>query len=403
MPPSILVGVTAKESLRLLGDFPAELASRGWDVHIVADGFDEAVAPALNLHRLRMKRNPSPISDGLALLKWCALLAYLRLDVIAVATPKASLLGLIAGSILRVRRRVYFLWGLRFESLTGPKRLLFLALEKLTGALATEIVSVSPSLSEAHNGFFPNQSRKVRVIGHGASKGVDLAKFVPLSPQEKRKAKKSLGIPIASELPVLGYVGRIHPDKGLLILAEALASLSEREIGFHLVTVGTIEDDGQILQALSECTAFHTHFDFSRNPEVFFQVMDIFCLPTLREGLPNVCLEALACGVPVVTTNVTGASDSVAHEFNGLVVDEVSASALGAALEKIVRDVALRAKFSQNARVWVSERFSQDKVAKEIAGYFASLTDSVDYRLAPPERNRADRDRYKEFEMRTKP
>jgi len=390
LSPSILVGVTAKESLKLLGRFPLDLASQGWDVHLVAEAWSETPNPLLRHHRIRMQRKPSPISDVRALVEWFMLLARLRPDVVAIATPKASLLALIAATFLRVPRRVYFLWGLRFESLVGSKRFFFILLEKLTGVLATEIVSVSPSLSKAHNSFFPNQTEKVTVIGHGGSKGVDLTKFIPISPQEKRKVKKKLGMRVGGNLPIVGYVGRIHPDKGLHLLAEALASLSNRGIDCHLITVGTVEDDGQILEALSQCAAVYNHFDFSGNPETFLQVLDILCLPTLREGLPNVCLEALACGVPVVTTNVTGALDSVAHNVNGLIVDELTPDALGEALERVLQDASLRRKFSRNARAWVAERFSEDKVAAGIAAFFSSLPGKAEGRLSYTQRNSAE-------------
>jgi glycosyltransferase involved in cell wall biosynthesis len=91
-------------------------------------------------------------------------------------------------------------------------------------------------------------------------------------------------------------------------------------------------------------------------------LIDVLCLPTLREGLPNVALEAQASGVPVITTNATGAIDSVENEATGLVVRTGHAPELAEALARVLSDPHYRATLGSNARPWVMHRFLSSTV-----------------------------------------
>ncbi len=95
------------------------------------------------------------------------------------------------------------------------------------------------------------------------------------------------------------------------------------------------------------------------------------CCPDDRDGIPNVLVEAMAAGVPVVASAVSGIPELVAHEVNGLTVPPEDPEALADALLRLHRDRALAARLAQAGRATVSERFDGDRLAGGLAAMFA--------------------------------
>ena len=100
---------------------------------------------------------------------------------------------------------------------------------------------------------------------------------------------------------------------------------------------------------------------------------DIFCLPSYREGVPNALLEACACGLPIVTTDVPGCRDVVTNKFNGLLVPVQNAPALADALETLITDPELRLKMGKAGREIAVNKFSQTKVNAETLAVYNLL------------------------------
>jgi len=94
----------------------------------------------------------------------------------------------------------------------------------------------------------------------------------------------------------------------------------------------------------------------------FMAAMNVFVLPTYREGFPTVLLEAAAMGIPAITTNATGARDAVVDGKTGLRVPLGDVVALRNALARLVRDSSLREAMGRAGREWVCEHFDQKEV-----------------------------------------
>jgi glycosyltransferase involved in cell wall biosynthesis len=92
---------------------------------------------------------------------------------------------------------------------------------------------------------------------------------------------------------------------------------------------------------------------------------DIFCLPSYREGVPNALLEACACGLPIVTTDVPGCRDVVTHGVNGLLVPPQDAQALADALEMLLNDPVLRDRMGNMGRQIALKHFSLDMIIRQ--------------------------------------
>ncbi|WP_285115793.1 glycosyltransferase family 4 protein [Leifsonia sp. fls2-241-R2A-40a] len=362
--PVIVLGVTVDLSLRLMTGFPAFLVSRGWDVHVVCSpgaGLDALASVAgVTVHPLPMRRDPAPFADLRSLFAWIRLLRRLRPDVVSAGTPKAGLLGMLAARLTRVRSRVYLLRGLRLETAGGLGRRILAALERLSIGSSTVTVAVSRSLAARTAELRLGKPDRLVVLGDGSSNGVDLEAIERALPAggEQAALRDSLGL---DGRPVVGFVGRLTVDKGVAVLAEALRSLRAQAAELQLLVVGAIEagGDASILD-VDGLTIART--GFVADPERYYALMDVLCLPTFREGFPNVVLEAAAAGVPTVTTDATGAVDSVVDEETGLIVPVRDAAALAAALSRMVSDAPLRSRLGDAARERARTRFARSTV-----------------------------------------
>lgn len=385
--PKILFAVSVWQSIALLGQLPMNLAKAGWQVSL-ASGLSPSQrvntvrsAKVLTHYEVPFRREPSFGADLLAFVKFVRLLRDIRPHVAVAATPKAAFLGMVASAILGVPTRVYFLWGLRLETTQGIRRLLLWVVESLTSLCATHVLSVSSSLSEEYSRLRLCRREKIKLLGYGSSRGVDIDRFRPPSPSEVATLSTlAQKIGLATDLPVIGFVGRLHADKGLKTLAHALSTTPLAELGFQLLIVGSDEGASsvnEILRAIPERVVILPEVD---DVEIYYRLMDIFCFPTLREGLPNVVLESLSSGVPVITTNSTGAVDSVGNGICGLVVEKNSVSELSKGIARLITDENLRAELAKNARPWVIRRFSQSLVSAALEGFLSGLIETHSFR-----------------------
>lgn len=356
----ILIGVTSDQSIRLVTGFPQYLRDRGWDVHVVSSPGPLlerlGAEPGITTHALAMAREPSLRSDLGAVIRWVRLLRAVRPGVTSLGTPKAALVGGLAAAAVRVPFRVYHLRGLRLESFEGRRRALFAAVERLTAATAHRVLAVSPSLLERVAGLGLIRRSKMVVLGDGSSNGVDLVDGPP-DARAVRSLAQSLGL--AEGVPVIGFVGRLTEDKGLGVLRDALALLERRGIAHQLLVVGGVDHTAGAGGAEVPGSTVTGQVD---DPERYYPLMDLLCLPTLREGFPNVVLEAAAAGVPAVTTDATGAVDSVVPGQTGLIAAVGSAEALADRLGELLADPAARRRMGSAARERVETSFTRERV-----------------------------------------
>lgn len=360
----ILLGVTSDVSLTLMRGFPGFLATRGWDVHVVCSPgplLDQLRGSAgVTVHELAMKRDPSPLSDIRALIGWLRLLRAVRPGVTSVGTPKAGLLGGIAGACAGVPRRFYQLRGLRLETSRGLQRRILRSAEWLALRCADRVLAVSPSLRDSVVALHLVAADKVEVPASGSSNGVDVERFsaARFSDGEVAGLREKLGLEPST--PVVGFVGRLTVDKGLGVLSSALDLLEQRGVRIQLVVVGAVDAprDGDLVQRLRDRSTPVIETGHVADTAIFYRLMDILCLPTFREGFPNVVLEAAASGVPAITTDATGAIDSVVDGQTGVIVGVGSAEDLAQGLSRLAGDHELTKAMGRRAEQHVRKHFS---------------------------------------------
>ena len=376
--PVIVFGVTvAMTAQAFLRDQMRELSNRGWEVHLVCsphDGTDSFAKlrelPGVHVHALTMSRPPDPRRDLRSLKQWNSLLRHINPDVVMASTPKAGLLAMIAAKRQGIPTRIYHLRGLRAEGLSGVSAHISQASEKISIACASEVLVDSHSLLDKMRKERLLKAHQGTVLGRGSCCGIDTQHFRPPTPEERLDARNAFGYE-ANDI-VIGFLGRIAPDKGVRELISAAATLHNNDPRSQLALVGPIEGltTDEVRQAQNE--TFITMPGPTDDTRSAYWAFDIFCLPSYREGFPIAPLEAQACGLPLVTTSATGCIDAVEAGVTGLVVSPKDASALTNALTELIEDEPRRVAMGNHARMRMTDDFEASMVTQRTVDFVQS-------------------------------
>jgi colanic acid/amylovoran biosynthesis glycosyltransferase len=199
--------------------------------------------------------------------------------------------------------------------------------------------------------------------------GVDAQQFEPA-------AAPALAAGTARPVRLLS-VGRLTPAKGQLLLVQACAVLGREGLDFTLTVVGDGPDRARLEAAVAEHGLQpRVHFTGSLNQaEVRAELAraDAFVLPSLAEGIPVVLMEAMASGVPCVTSPVNGIPELIEHDRNGLLATPGDVQALVVQLRRMVADAALRQRLAGAGRTKVEQGFDLGRNLATLAAILRSL------------------------------
>lgn len=201
--------------------------------------------------------------------------------------------------------------------------------------------------------------------------GIDLDEF------RRRKsiaqAKAESGIP--QDRLLIGAAGRLSSEKGFDLLIDSLKSLLDNHLPLSLMIFGEGKEQ-QALQHKIDATGYSDHIQlmgFQSDLRPYYEAMDAFVLSSLREGLPNVVLEAMAMEVPVLATRIAGIPKLIEHEVNGYIVEPGSVSELENGLRLLMQDEVRRQRYSRNGRVTVETNCSFSKRMSMLAEVYDSM------------------------------
>lgn len=289
-----------------------------------------------------------------------------KFDLIQYSTPNASLYASLAGFLAGIPVRLYCQWGMAFVGFSGIKRRILKALEKLVCSLSTWIEPDSKSnLNFAHEqGLYPQS--KGSVIWNGSASGVSLKKFDISQKSNYRNAIRSrYGIP--DDAFVYGFVGRITRDKGINELLSAYKQLLSDNT--YLILVGREEIGDNIDKDLLNWSRESENVIYTGSTTVveqYLSAMDVYILPSYREGFGSGVIEAEAMGLPVIVSNIPGPTDAILKDKTGLVVEKADVKSLKEAMETIRNDRELYRSLASESHGFAEENFEQDKLFKDI-------------------------------------
>jgi glycosyltransferase involved in cell wall biosynthesis len=339
------------ECVSLDGPWARDLQRRGWVVHT-----------------MDIPRRIAPWTDVKAVLELARLFARRRPALVHTHSPKAAAVGMLAAWLAGIPRRFNTVHGLYFVGQEGLlSRAAYKWLEVFTCRLATHVLSQSAEDLDflVREGLLP--SCRLEWLGNG----IDLERFDPerFGPQDRRQVRREWNIP--EDAFVVGIVCRLVREKGIPELLAAFAALRRRVPQAYLVHAGFIDrsrgeeiepESAADLGIAEGCRFLGQRDDLPR----LLAAMDVYCLPSHREGYPRSVMEACAMGLPVVATDIRGSREAVLNGVNGLLVPLRDPEAIAQALVRLHDDSGLRRRLSEGARARALETFDERRVIRTI-------------------------------------
>lgn len=341
-----------------------------WQITMICDEdteFEKKLPEGVRYIPVPMKRGISPAGIG-AMLKMRKIFKKEKFDLVQYSTPNASLYASLAAKMAKIPVRLYCQWGIAYVGFSGMKRKIFKSVEKLVCRCSTQVEPDSfGNLRFSHaEGLYPES--KGRVVWNGSASGVNLQKF-DISQKEswRQEVRKSYDIP--EDAFVYGFVGRITRDKGINELFAAYQKLLAEKENTYLMLVGSPENEQLLDQGLYQWAKEQDRVIFcgqTNRVEKFMSAMDVYILPSYREGFGSAVVEAEAMGVPVIVSDIPGPTDAMKPGKTGLLVKKADADSLKDAMIRMEEDRQLCRTMSTEAERFAAESFEQGQLALKI-------------------------------------
>ena len=194
--------------------------------------------------------------------------------------------------------------------------------------------------------------------------GIDAEHFKPMVRNEE--LAEAIGVESGKQKAVIGFAGELREKKGLKTLLRAYTQISKKHAA-NLLIVGEVRE-GQDKQFVQEYKVSHpdsriviTGYVSPNDLPAYYSLIDVFVHPSLRDGMPNALLEAMACEKPVIATPVGGILDVIKDCENGMIVPVNDAGALAKKIESLLADEGLRQRLGQAARRTIIEKFKPER------------------------------------------
>lgn len=340
------------------------------------EGFDVAVATRVGEHDetiraagIRLipfslsRRRGNPLREVAALMR---LYCRERLDIVHHVALKPVLYGALAARLAGVPHVVNAVAGLGwlFTSTKGMMRLVRPAVRWILAWLLNARGSLTIVQNPDDRALLIDAHLPVTRLRLIRGAGVDTTSFHP--------------VPEPSGSVCIVLATRMLWDKGVGEFVEAARLLTQAGVKARFVLVGNPDPGNPTSVPLATLRAWHGDNGLEwwgrrDNMQDVFRSAHIACLPSYREGLPKVLLEAAACGLPIVTTDAPGCREIVRSGDNGLLIPVRDAQALAQALRILIDDENLRAKMGRRAREIVLAEFSQEQVIAETLAVYQEL------------------------------
>ena len=349
--------------------------ARKYQVAIALNGAVQDLRPELKkipTHRFCIVRKIAPFCDLIALISLWNLFRRERFDIIHSMSPKAGLLAAVAGFLAGVPVRIHWFTGQVWATKRGLMRILLKTMDKITSRCATDLLSDSHSQAKFLTTEKVTSTGKIQVLASGSTCGVDILRFHP-DLETRNRIRAGHGIP--DEAMIALFVGRMQPEKGIRELCAAFLAAAKSCPNLHLMLVGPDEAgmEKYIRTVLAEATKKLHWVGLADKPEEYMAAADFLILPSYREGFGSVVIEAAACGIPSIGTNIYGLSDAIIDGVTGFLVPVANAKALQAAILRLSVDVAKRKEMGERALTRVLEQFRQDILIEALLKYYERI------------------------------
>jgi len=240
---------------------------------------------------------------------------------------------------------------------------------KLKANLITSYIATSSDIKSnlLAEGILENKIVKI-------SNGVDINKFYPVSDKNKIELRKFLNL---NQKFTIIFVGGLTANKRISEIVEATKFLLDQGYNLQLVIVGPDRSNGVIINSIKEFIRSNDIGEHiiivgkTERPELYLQASDIFVLPSKREGMANALLEAMACGLPCIVTEISGSRELIENDFNGLYTDGSSYDIASKIL--LVKNSDKKVMFMNNSLFLINKKYTSNAILKQYIDTFKSF------------------------------
>ena len=233
---------------------------------------------------------------------------------------------------------------------------------------SSAMISINPSIRSEIEQFGYPVDRIVSIPN-----GIDVQRFSPLSLEQKNRAKDDLHL--SSSFRYIAFLGRFIERKRCLDLIHAWASLKASYPEYRLLLVGDGEER-ELYEKLCIDLKLSSRVIFTglvEKPERYLQVSDLFVFPSRLEGLPNVVLEAMAVGLPMVVSQIPGIAELVDHRKTGWLFPPGDIDSLREGIEYLLSHPEEAKKMGAAAREKISKTHAFDQIAPQFLAVYETL------------------------------
>lgn len=359
------------------------LQAAGYDVVAVSNpGPDVAFLEENGIRHIavKMTRTLSPARDAEALLDLRRVFQREKFDIVHTHNPKPGLLGQLAARLAGVPVVVNTLHGFYFHDHMRPLlRRFYVMMEQVAAANSDVILSQNPEDIQTAIAEHIAPAKKLELLGNG----INLQRFSRSAVDDADVAAARAEFGFAKDDVVVGFVGRLVEEKGILELFEAVRLLRATRPRLRLLIIGPT--DTEKADALSParakailkenggvddvCVFAGLRQDMPR----LYAAMDVFVLPSHREGFPRSPMEAAAVSVPVVATDIRGCREVVDDGVTGKLVRVRDPRALADGIAALLDDAAFRAAAGRAGRKKAEAEFDEGAVFERVAATYDRL------------------------------
>lgn len=322
------------------------------------------------IHHLALQsstRGFNLISDVRSAFELWRVLRHTPLTILHTHNPKPGIYGRILGRLAGVPVVVNTLHGF-YATETDPisKRSVVYGLEALAARFSDAELHQNPEDLELARRLGIVPRNRARLLGNG----IDLVRFDPSARSGARSRVRS-EIGVEETDIVVGTVGRLVAEKGFLELFRAVEQVGP---GFVFVVVGPVDPDkpdSLPADVIKRAQDFGVRFLGMRTDiEDVYSALDLFVLPSHREGFPRAAMEAAAMALPVIATDIRGCRQVVRDGVNGVLVPVGDVESLADAIKTVGSDRGLMSRMSASSREIALEEFDERRVVKIVMGTY---------------------------------
>lgn len=274
--------------------------------------------------------------------------------VLHLNSSKAGGLGALAGKQEKVPRIIFTVHGLPYDENRPPfERMIIFVFTWITFLLCDTVICISSDTAQRVKKL-RGVTRKVRLIFNATSA------FTLLPKQEARARISTLSEHIPHDVPWIGTIAELTRNKGLIHAIDACALVREKTPDFALIIIGAGEQEA-LLKNRIERSGLTKHvflLGFVSEARELLQAFDIFALPSVKEGLPYVLLEAAQAPLPVVASDIPGVRDIVENETSGLLVPPADVATLASTFTRLLQDTSLCGRLAYGLHESTKRTFS---------------------------------------------